>query len=50
MRKFVTVASIVVLAASAASCGNSQQGSNSAGNILPADSLVGPSALEARSA
>jgi hypothetical protein len=49
MRKFVTVASIVVLAASAASCGSSQQGSNSAGNILPADSLVGPSALEARS-
>ena len=49
MRKFVTVASIVVLAASAASCGNSQPGSNSAGNILPLDSPIGPSALEARS-
>ena len=49
MRRFVTVASIVVLAASAASCGSSQHGSNSASNILPLDSPIGPSALEARS-
>jgi len=49
MRKFVTLASIVVLAASTASCGSSQQGSNSASNILPLESLVGPSTLEARS-
>ena len=47
MRKFVTLAFIGVLAVSVASCGNSQQGSNSASN-LAVDSLVGPSALEAR--
>jgi hypothetical protein len=47
MRKFVTLAFIGVFAVSVASCGNSQ-GSNSASN-LEVDSLVGPSALEARS-
>ena len=46
MRKFVTLAFIGVLAVSVASCGNSQ-GSNSASG-LEVDSLVGPSALEAR--
>ena len=46
MRKFVTFAFIGVFAVSVASCGNSQ-GSNSASG-LEVDSLVGPSALEAR--
>ena len=45
MRKFVTLASIVVLAASAAACG---QSSNSATDILSLGSPVSPSALEAR--
>ena len=49
MRKFVTVASIIMLAVSAASCENSPQGSNATGSILPVDSLSGPSTLEARS-
>jgi hypothetical protein len=46
MRKFVTFAFIGVFAVSVASCGS--QGSNSASG-LEVDSLVGPSALEARS-
>jgi hypothetical protein len=45
MRKFVTFAFIGALAVSVASCGS--QGSNSASN-LDVDSLIGPSALEAR--
>ena len=45
MRKFVTLASIVVLAASAVACG---QSSNSATDILSLGSPVSPSALEAR--
>lgn len=48
MRKFVTAASIVVLAAGAAGCSGSQQGSNSAGNVLPLESPLSPSSLEAR--
>ena len=47
MRTFVTLAFIGVLAVSVASCGESQRGSSSASN-LAVDSLVGPSALEAR--
>lgn len=46
MRKFVTLAFIGVFAVSVASCGNSH-GSNSASS-LEVDSLVGPSALDAR--
>ena len=49
MRKFVTVALIVLLAVSAASCGSDQRRSNSAGNILPLESPLSPSSLEARS-
>ena len=45
MRKFVTLASIVVLAVSAARCGGS---SNSATDILSWGSPVSPTALEAR--
>ena len=48
MRKFVTLASVVVLAAGSANCSSSDT-SNSAGNILPMSSPVSPSALEARS-
>src|SRR5262245_48139436 len=45
MRKLVTLASIVVLAASAAACG---QSSNSATDILSLANPVAPSMLEAR--
>ena len=49
MRKFVSIASVVVLAAGSANCVNSHPGVNSASNLLPMASVVGPSGLEARS-
>ena len=49
MRKFVSIASVVVLAAGSANCVNSHPGVNSASTVLPMASVVGPSALEARS-
>ena len=47
MRKFVTLASVIVLAAGAANC-SSSDASNSASHILPMSSPVSPSMLEAR--
>jgi hypothetical protein len=49
MRKFVTIASVVVLAAGSATCVNSHPGVNSGSNLLPMATVVSPSALEARS-
>ena len=48
MRKLVSVASVVALAAGSAACVNSHPGTNSANNLLPMASVVGPSVLEAR--
>ena len=48
MRMFVSVASVVALAAGSATCVNSHPGVNSASNLLPLASVVSPSALEVR--
>lgn len=50
MRKFITLASVVALAAGSASCSNAREVTNSAGDVLARTSIIGPSALtEARS-
>lgn len=48
MRKLVSIASVVALAAGSATCVNSPAGTRSAGSIHPMVGLVSPSALEAR--
>ena len=48
MRRLMTLVSIVGLAVGTVGCGNSLEGTNSSGDILPVDSVVSPSALEAR--
>ena len=48
MRRLVSIASVVVLAAGSAACGNSTSGTASASNIIPMTGLLSPSALEAR--
>ena len=45
MHKVNILAAIIVLGAGSVGCSNMQGGSNSAGNIIPLASVVGPSAL-----